>query len=212
MRLHETFVPSSVAPSERSFELLPSGWYDAQVIETNYVQTKNRTGWIIECTWELINSPFGKRRVWDRVNVKNDSAKAQEIGQQRLKEMTEAMGVVQLDDTQQLQFIPCSIRVGVEHDQTGQYEDKNKVTGVARYGYRPGQGQTAGQAQPAQPAAAAPRPGNGIPGRLPGPVARPAPQAAQGAPQASTRPAAAPAAPPPRQAGPRPAGTLPWAR
>jgi hypothetical protein len=206
MRLNQTFDPTSVPPSERSFELLPTGWYDAQVIETEVVPTKAGTGTMINMTWELMNSEHGKRRIWQRINYQNDSAKAQEIGQQQLAEALLAMGIPKLEDTAQMHFIPCALRVGIEEDKTGQYDPKNKVSGVAPYGYRPGQGQQAQQA----PQAARP----GIPGRIPGPAA-PAPQAAQQAPRGTPRPAppaAAPVPPPPRQAGQRPAGALPWAR
>ena len=187
----ESFDPTTVPPSDRSFELLPSGWYDAHVIESDEVGTKNDAeNCMINVTWELLNSELGKRRVWDRINYKNKNQKAQDIGRRRLIDMQTAMNIPPIEDTNTMHFIPCAIRVGVEKDETGQYEPKNKVTGIAPYGFRPGQEMTRPVTMPQ----------------------RAAPAQAQGAPQAAPRPAVAPAAPPPRQAGPRPAGSLPWSR
>jgi hypothetical protein len=157
-----TFDPAAVEPSQ-GFEALPAGSYLAHIIESEVKDTKAGTGERLNLTWEIIDGPHEKRRVWQGINIKNQSVKAQEIGQGELSAILRAMGSGPIEDSEDMHFKPVIIRLKVEKDQNGNL--KNEVAKV-------------------EPANAAPQP---QPPRLatsnPAPVqqARPAQAAASGA-------------------------------
>lgn len=144
--LGQTFDPASVPPDDRDFDVLPSGNYEAQVIESSVAATKAGDGTILKLTWEIISGQFERRKVWQNLNIENPSAEAQGIGQRQLAQVCEATGAGAVRDSEELHFKPCLIVVGIEKDKTGQYQDKNKVNRVKPLG---------GAAPPARPAARA---------------------------------------------------------
>lgn len=151
--LGQTFDPSTVPPDDRDFDLLPNGQYEAQIIESDLVDTKDGTGKLLNLTWEIISGPFANRKVWERVNIQNRSAQAQDIGQRQLASICEATGVGAIRDSQDLHYKPCLIVVGVEKDKSGEYPDKNKVSRVRPLGGgATAQRQAAPQQQQRQPA------------------------------------------------------------
>lgn len=127
------FDPSQVK-DER--QLMPDGTYAAQVIESDVVPTKAGNGQILKLTWEIIEGPLERRRVWDQINIANQNAQAQEIGQRQLKRLCEALGLGPIGDSKQLEFKPVRIRVGTQKGEGG-YDDRNVVKGFEPY---PGRG------------------------------------------------------------------------
>jgi len=152
------YNPDTVEDQER--ELLPPGMYTAQVIESDLVAAKTGSGQILNLTWEIVEGPCAKRRVWDRLNIVNANAQAQEIAQRQLKRLCTAIGHAGvLSDSDQLHFKPHRIRVAVEEDKTGQYAPKNVVKGFEALGGRTAPAQGLGQSaqtqsEPAQQRAA----------------------------------------------------------
>ena len=132
--LGNTFDPAEIPENERSFDVLPAGTYEAQVIESEVKDTKAGDGKMLNVTWEITAGPFERRKVWDRINIQNPSAQAQGIGQRRLADMCEAMGTGAIKDSEELHFKPCLVVLGIEKDKSGEYPDKNRVTRVKPLG------------------------------------------------------------------------------
>ena len=160
-----SFDTGSVEKRESNFELLPAGWYTAQVIETEIVPLKSGNGEALKLTFEVLQDGYRNRKVWSRLNVRHTNADAERISQQQLRELCESIGLARFNDTAELHYKPVQIRVKVRKDETGQYEDQNEVAGF----------------KPAQAGAAAPRPGL-PPARPAAPAAGPAPAPSGGAP------------------------------
>ena len=161
-----TFDPGAVPEGDRpSGELLPSGRYTAQIIESNVTDTKSGRGQIATLTWEILDGQHERRRVWSRVNVFHENQMAQDIGQRFLKQITDALNLGPIDDTSALEFQPLEITVGVERSKDPQYPDRNEVKRVSP-----------------------------LPGRAakPTPVARSAPPASTARPAPVTQPARRP--------------------
>lgn len=144
---NDTFNPADVPEDDRSFEPLPAGDYSMQVIESEIKPTKAGTGEQLVLTLEVTEGPLSNRRVWDRLNIRNQNPDAQRIAQRSLADLCLAVGVTQLRNTDDLHFKPFVGRVSIKPDKTGQYGPSNAVRYKARGGAVP-----AGKAA-AQPAA-----------------------------------------------------------
>lgn len=159
-------------PSEEpvnNFDNLPPGDYAMQVIESEAKDTRNGDGRVLALTWEVTEGEHTSRKVFQNINYKNPSAKAQEIGRRDLDAVTFATGITRLDDTDDLLWKPCLVRVKITPAK-GEYQAKNEVVFVKRL---------------AAPAAPAARPA----------ATRPAAGAAAGRPAAGAAPSAAGARP-----------------
>lgn len=122
------FNAANVAP-QQSFTPIPSGSYIAQVVESEIKQTKGGTGQMMNLTFEVLDGQYRNRKVFGRINVVNQSAEAERIGQSQLSALCHATGVMQLQDTVQLHGKPVKIKVKVRVDESGKYDDSNEVTG-----------------------------------------------------------------------------------
>ena len=145
--LPETFAPADVPEDERSFEPLPIGNYRLQAIEAKIEDTKSGTGQMLVLTHEVLEGPAANRRLWDRLNIRNENADAQRIAQRALADFCLQIGVGQLRDTDELLFKPFTAKVGIRQDKTGQYGPQNTIRyNLGKQGVPP-----AGKAAPTQP-------------------------------------------------------------
>lgn len=141
--LPETFAPNEVPADDRNFEPIPVGNYNVQVIESKIEDTKSGSGQMLVLTLEILDGEYANRRLWDRLNIRNDNPDAQRIAQRALADLCLQIGVAQLRDTDELQFKPITVKVGIRQDKTGQYGPQNTV----RYNVGAG-GAPVGAAQP----------------------------------------------------------------
>lgn len=151
----EDFNPAEVPEDDRSFEPLPAGDYLMQIIESDIKPTKTG-GEQLVLTLEVMDGPFSNRRVWDRLNIKNQNADAQRIAQRSLADLCLAVGVTSLRQTEDLHFKPFTGRLAVKPDKTGQYGPSNSVRYKAKGGAVPAGkvGAVAGPGVPARQTAA----------------------------------------------------------
>jgi hypothetical protein len=152
------FDTNSVEKRESNYELLPAGWYTAQVTESEIVRLNSGNGSALKLTIEVLQDGYRGRKVWARLNVQHSNPKAEQIAQQQLRELCDSIGVVRMQDTVELHNKPVSVKLKIRKDDTGQYEDQNEVTGFKPAGGSPAHGQAmaAGMAQRSGPPAAAP--------------------------------------------------------
>lgn len=168
-----SFKTGSVPPRDNSFDILPKGWYQYVITESNVRAIDN--GEMLELTFECQTQGFRGRKVWGRLCHKHTNAKTQLIAQQQLDELCRVLGIDDLRDTVQLHNKPfqgfTKIRLGEGiNPKTGRkYDDSNEVTGFKAVGEAvPGNSAAPAPAgvtpawqkpaqAPAQPAAAAPQ-------------------------------------------------------
>lgn len=158
------------------YSIMPEGDYVGHVEESEITENKARTGDILKLTWILDTEGFKGRKIWQRINVRHQTAEAQRIGQIELANVKAALGLaqVQITDTLQLHNKQAGLRIKIEKGTPGTKYDKdsNVVFDVV----------------PASGVAAAPQPGT-APAPAPAPAAThaaaPAPSAA---PAANTPP------------------------
>lgn len=111
------------------FWVVPTGTYTVKVGKADIIDTKTGGSAII-FGYEIQDGEYAGKMIKDFVNVINSSAKAQEIGLQRLKTVAFATGYTndQIDDTDDL-ICGEEFKVTVEEVQDGEYRN-NKIKAV----------------------------------------------------------------------------------
>jgi len=123
-----TFDATQVAPQD-SLSPVPAGVYLAHIVESDEVPLKSGAGRAVKLTFQILQGPFANRKVWANINYRHSSADAERIGQAQLSALYHAVGMLNPRDTAQLHMRPVMIRVKVRKDDSGQYPDRNEVTG-----------------------------------------------------------------------------------
>ena len=155
------FDTNTVAPRENNYELLPAGIYAGQVVESEIVNLKSGNGSALKLTIEILSEGYRGRKVWARLNVKHNNPTAEQIAQQQLRELCDAIGIVRMTDTVELHNKPFQVKLKIRKDDTGQYEDQNEVVGFKTLSGATGP--VATSIQPTPPAAAAATAGAAVP-------------------------------------------------
>lgn len=214
------FDASQVAPSE-ALEAIPAGWYNAQMTASEMKPTSDGTGAYLQAEFTVLSGDYAGRKLFDRINLHNKNPVAVEIGYRTLSAICHAVGVIQVQDSQQLHGRPLQLKVSLRAAGPGadgkHYEASNEVkgykgmdgAGVSMAGAPAGGAPSWAPQAPAQQAAPQYAP---PPAAAPQQWAPPA-QPAAAAPQAPQAPAPQQWAPPAQQAAPAPqqaAPTPPW--
>jgi hypothetical protein len=119
-----SFDTSEIPVSDRSYDLIPAGWYAATITGVEARDTKSGTGKYLRVEFTLAD-PAG-RKVWSNYNVKNDNPAAETIGRQQLAEVVRAIGKHTIRDTDQLLGCVLSVKVKIRDAANG-YEASNEI-------------------------------------------------------------------------------------
>ena len=121
-----TLNPADVPEDERSFEPFPAGDYMVQAIETDVVDTKTGTGRRLALTLQVMEGPYMGRQVFDGINILNQSAEAQRIGQRQLADLCLSVGLPSISNSDDLIGRPFRCRIGIQPAR-GEYGPRNVV-------------------------------------------------------------------------------------
>ena len=111
-----------------NYDPLPAGWYTATIADAELKTTKDGSGQYIKVRYDITGPTHQGRVVFGNLNIKNASAKAEEIGRQQLGELMRAIGLAKVTDTDQLIGGSLSIKLDVRA-ATEQYAAQNEVKG-----------------------------------------------------------------------------------
>ena len=151
------FNANNVEPST-PMDVLPAGKYLCIAIASELKPTKNGAGEYLQITFEVLDGQCKGRKIFERLNIRNSNKTAEDIAQRALSALCHAVGVIELDDSDQLHNIPVTLDVAIDPAK-GEYSASNKVKGyTAAGGSAP-----APTARAAAPAAAAPAATGGAP-------------------------------------------------
>jgi hypothetical protein len=117
-----------------NFEPLPSGWYTTNITQAEIKATNDGTGQYIKLRYDITGPTHQGRVVFGNLNIKNKTAKAEEIGRQQLGEIMRAIGLTRVTDTDQLIGGSLSIKLEIRPERTDPtsgktYEASNDVKG-----------------------------------------------------------------------------------
>ena len=158
-----SFDTGAVEKRENNYELLPAGWYTAQISASEIRDMKSGNGQALKLTFDVLSEGYRGRKIWVQLNIRHTNPKAQTIAQQQLRELCEAIGLARFNDTTELHNKPVGIKVKIRKSDNPQYEDQNDVAG-----YKPAAGagnvpQAGMAARPSAPAPANAPPAGGAP-------------------------------------------------
>jgi len=128
------FDATKVAPDEGRGDPIPAAWYNLAPTELNLQPTKDGQGTKISAVFQVLDGIYKGRKVYHNFNMKNQSEKAQDIGNKQFSALCHACRTLQVERTEQLLNIPFKGRVKVEAATMGpdgitvQYEAKNVIT------------------------------------------------------------------------------------
>lgn len=125
------FDANNVAPAD-TYDCLPKGKYLCMAVASQIKPTKSGTGDYLEITFEVLDGQGKGRKIWERLNIRNSNKKAEEISQRQLSSLCRAVGVMNLQDTDQLHNIPVMLEVDIE--QREGYDPQNRVKGYTPSG------------------------------------------------------------------------------
>ena len=82
-QLNQPFVESELPKSERNFDPLPAGWYNATIGGAEIKQTKAGTGEYIAIRYDITGPTHQGRVIFGNLNIKNANPQAESIGYQQ---------------------------------------------------------------------------------------------------------------------------------
>lgn len=109
-----------------NYEPLPDGDYHVTVEGAELKTTNDGTGQYIKLKMKVSGPSHAGRVLFSNLNIRNKSAKAEEIGRAQLGDIMRAIGLATLSDTDQLIGAPMTVKVKVKPAE-GQYEAGNEV-------------------------------------------------------------------------------------
>jgi hypothetical protein len=130
------FNPNEIPEDNRSFEPLPAGDYNMQVVDSEVKPTKKGNGDQLVLTLEVLDGPYANRRVWDRLNIRNPNSDAQRIAERALADLCLAINVMHITDSSSLHFKPFIGHVTIRPGND-KYGPSNSVRYKARAGVTP---------------------------------------------------------------------------
>lgn len=126
--LGETFSTDDLPQSERSYDLLPDGWYNVTITKAELANTKAGNGQKIDLRYDITGPTNQGRVIFGALNIRNPSQKAEEIGRQQLGEIMRAVGLAKVQDTDELIGKSLAVKVKTRPAENG-YEARNEVAG-----------------------------------------------------------------------------------
>lgn len=125
------FDANNVEPAD-TFDVLPKGKYLCMAVASEIKPTKHGTGEYLEITFEVLDGQGKGRKIWERLNIRNQNKKAEEISQRQLSALCRAVGVLNLQDSDQLHNLPVVLDIDIE--QREGYGPQNRVKGYTPSG------------------------------------------------------------------------------
>ena len=149
------FDATQVEP-QGEYTPIPAGDYKVHIITSEMVANKAGTGQMLKLELEIMEGDQQGRKLFDRLNLDNPNATAVEIAQRTLSAICHAVGVLSVEDSEQLHFKPMIAVVAVTPPK-GEYGAGNQVKTykVIGDGAANGNAPVKSGFTPAKPAAAA---------------------------------------------------------
>ncbi|MFN5945518.1 MAG: DUF669 domain-containing protein [Phycisphaerae bacterium] len=110
---------ASNVPAHAAAALLAPGAYDARIIEADLRPVRSGDGRALQIAFELTVPEHLGRIVWARLHIETRNAHVQQIAQQELAALCQAVGVRSLTDTRELLGKHARITLGIRRRDDG---------------------------------------------------------------------------------------------
>lgn len=126
------FNAESYDTEQRDYENLPNGVYRLEVTDSEVATTKKGDGTILKLKYSVIEpEEYAKRLIFGNITLENPNTQAQEIGQRQLASLCRAIGLSEIEDSEELHFQGFVAKVGLSKQRTGPdgkvYEPRNEI-------------------------------------------------------------------------------------
>lgn len=125
--LGHQFDAGEIETNTGEYELIPEGYYVASIIDSEERTTKDGQGKYISLCLEILEGKFKTRRIWPKLNIKNNNPKSVQISMADLASICKATGVMCPTNTQELHEIPIVVKVKISPPKNG-YEASNDIS------------------------------------------------------------------------------------
>lgn len=112
-------------PQGDSFEPLKAGAYQVQIDSAEMKTTKAGTGTYISIQYKVTGPEYTGRVVFGMITITNPNQEAERIGRQNLGDLCRAVGIANIQDSDQLIGGNLIVTLTVKKDP--EYGDKNEV-------------------------------------------------------------------------------------
>lgn len=152
-----TGFDATQVPEQEDFAALPEGQYIAIATASEFKPTKKGDGEYLQFVFEVIDGQYKGRKLWARLNLKNQNQTAVDIAQRELGAICKAVGILKPNDSAELHNKPLLITVAVEVDDRKRESNTiKKYESVLAQAAQPSYAPVAAQAAPAAAPAAPP--------------------------------------------------------
>ncbi len=125
IQLGKTYSPTEDGKSD--YDLLPVGVYTATITSAEQKATKSGTGHYLNMAFTISGPTHQGRVVFDIFNLWNSNTVAVEIAEKTFADMLKSAGLPSITETGPLIGCMVKIKIGIQPDKSGQYEDKNRI-------------------------------------------------------------------------------------
>lgn len=113
---------------EESFDVIPAGEYIAIIENSDYTPNKKGSGQYLKLTYQIIDGPMKGRKLFEILNIENNSNQAQQIARNSLNSIALAVGIkIVIRDSSELHNKPLKIDVRIKGEDTDQYGKQNYI-------------------------------------------------------------------------------------
>lgn len=120
-----TFDATQVEP-QGEYTPIPAGEYRVQIITSEMQENGAKTGSFLKLELEIMDGDQAGRKIFDRLNLDNPNATAVEIAQRALSAICHAVGVLSVQDSEELHFKPMIAVITVTPPK-GEYGAGNNI-------------------------------------------------------------------------------------
>lgn len=127
-------LPSVFDASDKprmGFSVLPSGWYEAEIVKSDIRNTKAGTGKYLALEFKVLEEKFEGRKLWTNLNLVNPNQTAVAIAEKELATICDAVGLSAIEDSEELHNIPLGVKVAVR-PETAQWPERNEIKGYCK--------------------------------------------------------------------------------
>jgi len=128
-QLGQRFDATAHDTTQSDYSELPNGIYRLEVEASDVTPTKDGKGTILKTTMVVVApDEYAKRKLFTNYNLENPSAQAQEIGQRQFAALCRAIGVHEVEDSEDLHFRSFTVKVGLgKPSKDGQYPARAEI-------------------------------------------------------------------------------------
>ena len=111
VQLGQNFDASQVDPVGE-YAPLPDGDYNVMITASDYKETKSGNGHYVSLQMEVQGGEYHGRALWENLNIDNPNQQAVDIAYRTLSAICHAVGVLNVQDTEELHGRMFSVKYG----------------------------------------------------------------------------------------------------